>query len=72
MLDAIGAGTRPRIGDRDWKDIWLDSPEYQNVRAEIQAIKANATGPDTSAKKTSTCEPMILYDIFSCHLMIGC
>ena len=25
MLDAIGAGLTPRIGDRDWNDHWLDS-----------------------------------------------
>ena len=40
MLDAIGAGLTPRIGDRDWKDIWLESPEYQRTLQEIQEIKA--------------------------------
>ncbi|OCH88753.1 hypothetical protein OBBRIDRAFT_820018 [Obba rivulosa] len=42
MLDAIGAGLASRIGDRDWKDIWLDSPECIEVRAEIERIKLEA------------------------------
>ncbi|MGF1973926.1 hypothetical protein, partial [Staphylococcus aureus] len=41
MLDAIGAGLAPRIGDRDWKDHWLDSAEYQDVLSEIEKIKQN-------------------------------
>ncbi|KAF5389998.1 hypothetical protein D9757_003903 [Collybiopsis confluens] len=40
MLEAIGAGVSPRIGNRDWKDIWLDSPECAKVRREIDDIKA--------------------------------
>lgn len=57
MLDAIGAGVSPRIGDRDWNDIWLDSQEYQNVRAEIDTIKATALAiPETDTKTLSTCE----------------
>ncbi|KAI0347995.1 ABC-transporter [Trametopsis cervina] len=39
MLDAIGAGLAPRVGDRDWKDVWLDSPEYQTMRQEIETLK---------------------------------
>ncbi|KAI5799098.1 ABC-2 type transporter-domain-containing protein [Peziza echinospora] len=40
MLDAVGAGAQPRIGDRDWKDIWKESPELANVKEEIKALKA--------------------------------
>ncbi|KAJ3984201.1 multidrug resistance protein 2, partial [Lentinula detonsa] len=29
MLEAIGVGVSPRVGDRDWKDVWLDSPELR-------------------------------------------
>ncbi|PFH49054.1 hypothetical protein AMATHDRAFT_63985 [Amanita thiersii Skay4041] len=55
MLEAIGAGVTPRIGDRDWKDIWLDSPEYQKAKHEIQAIKAAALQkPITDSKLIST------------------
>ncbi|KAL1957037.1 hypothetical protein VTO42DRAFT_6414 [Malbranchea cinnamomea] len=40
MLDAIGAGQAPRIGDRDWGDIWRNSPELAKVKEEITAMKA--------------------------------
>jgi ATP-binding cassette subfamily G (WHITE) protein 2 (SNQ2) len=40
MLDAIGAGLAPRIGDRDWADVWRDSPEFQETVEEIEAIKS--------------------------------
>ncbi|KAI5794530.1 ABC transporter [Pyronema domesticum] len=39
MLDAIGAGQAPRIGDRDWADIWRSSEELANVKEEISAMK---------------------------------
>ena len=56
MLDAIGAGITPRVGDRDWAEIWLDSPEYQRVRAEIEDIKQRGLAkPDNSNKKTQAC-----------------
>jgi len=57
MLEAIGAGVSPRIGDRDWKDIWLQSPECQQVKDEIAAIKQEAlSGPEPDKKALSTCE----------------
>ena len=40
MLDAIGAGLAPRVGDRDWADVWRDSPEFKETVEEIQEIKA--------------------------------
>ncbi|KAI0321644.1 ABC-2 type transporter-domain-containing protein [Amylostereum chailletii] len=42
MLEAIGAGVTPMIGDRDWKDIWVESPECARARQEISDIKAQA------------------------------
>ncbi|KKY24186.1 putative abc transporter [Phaeomoniella chlamydospora] len=39
MLDAIGAGIAPRIGDRDWGDIWRDSPELETTKQEIIDMK---------------------------------
>jgi ATP-binding cassette, subfamily G (WHITE), member 2, SNQ2 len=42
MLDAIGAGMTPRIGHRNWKDIWLESPESQLVKEEIREIRRSA------------------------------
>lgn len=57
MLEAIGAGVTPRVGDRDWKDIWLDSPEYQRARQEINDIKSEALKkPVVDKEKMSTCE----------------
>ncbi|OAL69363.1 hypothetical protein A7D00_6482 [Trichophyton violaceum] len=41
MLDAIGAGQAPRIGNRDWGDIWRTSPELANVKAEIVTMKSD-------------------------------
>lgn len=39
MLDAIGAGQMPRIGKRDWADVWNDSEEFAQVKANIARIK---------------------------------
>jgi len=39
MLEAIGAGSSPRIGNRDWADIWADSPELVNIKAAISQMK---------------------------------
>ncbi|KAK9775327.1 putative ABC-2 type transporter-domain-containing protein [Seiridium cardinale] len=39
MLEAVGAGSAPRIGDRDWADIWKDSPELANVKDTISQLK---------------------------------
>lgn len=47
MLDAIGAGSSRRIGPRDWADIWLDSPEFETVKREIQEIKKEALANET-------------------------
>ena len=39
MLEAIGAGSRRRIGNKDWADIWRDSPELDVVKEEIAELK---------------------------------
>ncbi len=57
MLEAIGAGVSQRVGDKDWKDVWLESPEYQVVRKEIDGIKARCLAIAEPDRKTlSTCE----------------
>ncbi|KIK62247.1 hypothetical protein GYMLUDRAFT_42191 [Collybiopsis luxurians FD-317 M1] len=64
MLDAIGAGVSARIGDRDWKDIWLDSPEYEKVTREIDEIKAKGLArPETDRKQLSTYATSFLYQL---------
>jgi len=56
MLEAIGAGISPRIGDRDWKDIWLDSQECARTKAELEDIKRGALAQSqSSATKLLTC-----------------
>ena len=35
MLKAIGAGVTPSVGDQDWKDTWLKSREFVNMKEEI-------------------------------------
>ncbi|PNS16438.1 ABC transporter G family member 21 [Sphaceloma murrayae] len=48
MLDAIGAGQAPRIGDRDWADIWKTSSELQQIQDDIVALKAERSSlPNT-------------------------
>ena len=42
MLDAIGAGLTPRVGDRDWAEIWRDSSEFRETINEIERIKTKA------------------------------
>lgn len=50
-------GIARRVGDRDWKDIWLDSPEHQRVLADIATIKAEGLARPLDTKtKQSTCE----------------
>lgn len=39
MLEAIGAGSAPRVGDRDWGDIWNDSEEFAAVKKTIVELK---------------------------------
>jgi ABC-type multidrug transport system ATPase subunit len=56
MLEAIGAGISPKIGDRDWKDIWHESPECARIKVEIEEIKHVAlTRSLCLTKKRSTC-----------------
>lgn len=44
MLEAIGAGSAPRIGNKDWADIWEDSAELANVKDTISQLKESRKG----------------------------
>ncbi|KAG6817582.1 hypothetical protein H0H87_006959 [Tephrocybe sp. NHM501043] len=56
MLEAIGAGVSPRVGDRDWKDVWLDSEECRQAKEEIVAIKERGLAkPVTKGASSNTC-----------------
>lgn len=64
MLEAIGAGLSPRVGPRDWKDVWLDSTEYRRVREEIVEIKAQALAkPAPPEGKTQTYATSFFYQL---------
>ncbi|KAH7157406.1 ABC-2 type transporter-domain-containing protein [Dactylonectria estremocensis] len=39
MLEAVGAGSAPRVGDRDWADIWDESPELAAAKVSIAQMK---------------------------------
>ena len=52
MLDAIGAGQSPRIGDRDWGDIWRTSSELANTKDEIIRVKASRINVVGANRKT--------------------
>ena len=56
-MDAIGAGLAPRIGERDWKDVWRDSPEYQKALQDIEQVKKDGLAkPVVNTHKATTCE----------------
>jgi len=44
MLEAIGAGSSPRMGERDWGDVWNDSEEFAQVKKDIARIKEQRSG----------------------------
>ena len=50
MLEAIGAGSSPRIGNRDWADIWDDSPEFAETKATITSMKEKRIAAGKTAK----------------------
>ncbi|KWU42587.1 hypothetical protein RHOSPDRAFT_20945 [Rhodotorula sp. JG-1b] len=40
VLEAIGAGSGRRVGNKDWADIWLDSEEFVRVKETIKQLNA--------------------------------
>lgn len=57
LIGVPGAGTTPRIGDQDWKDIWLGSPQCQKLQNDIASIKSQALAqPEPDKKSQSTCQ----------------
>ncbi|GAA5932006.1 hypothetical protein JCM1841_003594 [Sporobolomyces salmonicolor] len=38
MLEAIGAGSGKAIGGRDWADLWLESPQLEQVKRDISQL----------------------------------
>jgi ATP-binding cassette, subfamily G (WHITE), member 2, SNQ2 len=59
MLDAIGAGIAPRIGNIDWGEIWRDSDELAATKKAIvemreQRIRAVGNAPKVQEKEYAT------------------
>ncbi|KAI9650107.1 ATP-binding cassette transporter snq2 [Ciborinia camelliae] len=62
MLDAIGAGQAPRIGDRDWADIFADSPELANIKDRISQMKTRRlaeAGNNTDVDEREFATPLL-------------
>jgi len=53
MLEAIGAGSSTRIGDRDWADIWEDSPELARTKEAITEMKQTRRASTVSGDKAA-------------------
>ncbi|PVI00433.1 ABC transporter CDR4 [Periconia macrospinosa] len=53
MLDAIGAGSAPRLGSRDWADVWADSEEFAEVKNNIIRTK------ETRITEVGNAEPQV-------------
>lgn len=53
MLDAIGAGSTPRIGKEDWADVWRNSAEFAQVKEEIIRMK------ETRMAEVGAAEPVV-------------
>lgn len=56
MLDAIGAGQAARVGDRDWHELWTESPELANIKDKISQMKAQRLSEVGSDRKTDEAE----------------
>ncbi|KAF8511207.1 ABC-2 type transporter-domain-containing protein [Gautieria morchelliformis] len=65
MLEAIGAGVTPQVGSKDWKDVWLDSPECARVKEEIRAMNSAALSQpaETNKELTRTYATPFLYQV---------
>lgn len=60
MLEAIGAGSSPRMGSRDWGEIWSESPEHAEVKNTITKLKEErmaATKATTKADQKEFASP---------------
>ncbi|CAE6385299.1 unnamed protein product [Rhizoctonia solani] len=42
VLEAIGAGSRERVGPTDWAELWRQSPNFEEVKSEIRRIRDEA------------------------------
>ncbi|KAI9900489.1 hypothetical protein N3K66_004751 [Trichothecium roseum] len=52
MLEAIGAGSTPRVGDRAWSDVWEDSAEFANTKEAIRRMKSERLATVAEARSS--------------------
>ena len=58
MLDAIGAGSQPRIGSKDWADHYLESQLYQDNLQKVEQINQEGKQkPATKDRQTAYAAP---------------
>ncbi|KAI6382872.1 hypothetical protein MCOR25_000388 [Pyricularia grisea] len=71
MLEAVGAGSAPRVGDRDWADLWEESPEHANVKDTISQLKeerkADVANADNTALEKEYASPLSHQLKVACH-----
>ncbi|KDN44701.1 putative ATP-binding multidrug cassette transport protein [Tilletiaria anomala UBC 951] len=61
MLDAIGAGSQPRVGSKDWADHYLESELYQENLRRIDEINAAGRGkPTPEDRRTEYATPWMV------------
>ncbi|UZJ55591.1 hypothetical protein CBS101457_004911 [Exobasidium rhododendri] len=53
MLDAIGAGSQKRVGDRDWAEIYKDSELYADNLRQVQEVNAEGVKRPLAADRGS-------------------
>lgn len=60
MLDAIGAGSQPRVGERDWADWYLESDYHQdNLRMIEQINRDGAAKPKSEERQSEYAAPWL-------------
>lgn len=77
MLEAIGAGSRKRIGG-DWHEKWKNSPEFKATLEQIEILKRDALAqPVNDNAKHSECKLATLtqltsrFDLFPYSVQAG-
>jgi ATP-binding cassette subfamily G (WHITE) protein 2 (SNQ2) len=51
MLDAIGAGSQRRVGDRDWADIYKDSELYAENLRQVEQVNREGAGKELAVDR---------------------
>lgn len=66
MLEAIGAGSRRRVGNKDWADRWAESPDHEENKREILRIKEEALASHDEGPKIIETECAVFSTLLPC------